>query len=50
MPLGYYHVLETLEHMELVTPFYSNFFTLLQPYPDEESRLDVIIRPFKLPG
>jgi len=48
-PTGYFQVLENLKHMELVTPFGVNFFTILQPYPGEESHLDVIIRPFKLP-
>jgi len=48
-PIGVYQVLENARDMELVTPFNIDFFAILQPYPDEISRLDVIIRPFKLP-
>jgi len=32
--------------MELITPIGIDFFTILQPFPDEESRLEVTIKPF----
>ena len=48
-PFGYYLVLQNARHMELITPFNINYFAILQPYPDEISRLDVVMRPFKLP-
>ena len=48
-PFGYYLVLQNARHMELITPFNINYFAILQPYPDEISRLEVVMRPFKLP-
>ena len=48
-PLGVFQVLENARNMELVTPFNIDCFAILQPYPDEISRLDVVMRPFKLP-
>ena len=42
----YYHSLENGKRMELITPIGIDFFTILQPFPDEESRLEVTIKPF----
>jgi len=41
--------IDTMKHMELITPFWVESSILLQPYPKEESNLDVIRRPFELP-
>ena len=46
---GYIQDLENLKHMELVTPLEMDFTTILQPYPDEENRIGVTLKPFSLP-
>lgn len=46
MPYTFEMILENVKHMELSFPFYVDQVTLLQPWPAEESRLKVTIRPF----
>jgi len=38
-----------LNKIEILTPVDNEPFVILQPYPDEESRLDVTMKPFQLP-
>ena len=38
--------LDTMAHMQLTYPIWIMDYTLLQTYPQEESRLSNIIRPF----
>ena len=42
-------VFENLEHMELTCAIWIDPVTLMQPWPEEESRLKVTVRPFQLP-
>lgn len=48
-PFSFVQDFEGLKHMELMAAYYIDSLALLQPYPDEESLLDVTTRPFELP-
>jgi len=37
-----------LQHMQLISTMWIDPYAMLQPFPEEESRLDVAIRPFQL--
>lgn len=49
IPIARYQNVETMKLMELVTPIWIDHSILLQPFPDEESHLDVTIKTFELP-
>ncbi len=38
-----------MKHMEISNAVWIDPLTLMQPWPEEESRLKVTIRPFELP-
>ena len=48
IPLVTYQKLNMLGKIEVVAPLGMNAFMLLQPYPDEESHLDVTVKPFQI--
>ena len=47
VPTLRYQRLETSKVVELVTALWIDPFVLLQPFPDEESHLDVTQKPFQ---
>ncbi len=48
MPYAFDQDLENLKHMALSNAISIGPITLLQPWPEEESRLKVTLRPFQL--
>lgn len=49
IPFSTYQQLSLLNKVEIVSAVGMTQFILMQPYPDEESRLDVVVRPFQIP-
>lgn len=47
VPYTFDQDLENLEHMELSNAVWISPVTFMQPWPQEESRLKVTIRPFQ---
>ena len=48
VPYAFDQDLENVKHMEISNAVWIDPITLMQPWPDEESRLKVTIRPFEL--
>jgi len=40
--------LNNIQHMQLTSTIWIDPYAIMQPFPEEESRLDVAIRPFQL--
>jgi len=49
VPYTFDQTLDNLKHMALTTALWIDPIALLQPWPEEESRLKVTVRPFELP-
>lgn len=49
IPYTFDQTLENMKHMALTNALWIDPSTILQPWPEEESRLKVTIRPFELP-
>jgi len=49
IPIATYQSIALLNRAEVLAPTGMDSFILLQHYPEEESHLDVTIKPFELP-
>lgn len=49
VPFTFGQDLENLKHMEIAVPLWISPLKIMQPWPEEQSRLKVTIRPFQLP-
>ena len=49
VPFTFGQSLENLKHMEIASALWISPIKIMEPWPDEQSRLKVTIRPFQLP-
>ena len=49
VPFTFGQDLGNLKHMEIAVPLWISPLKIMQPWPEEQSRLKVTIRPFQLP-
>lgn len=49
IPYTFDQTFENMKHMAITNAIWIDPSTILQPWPEEESRLKVTIRPFQLP-